>query len=70
MCFQSKDDYGHSDGEQSGFEQLSKMDVFVAEPTGVSSPKDKFCSICFEAIGGAVSGIALMPLVLRSYKNW
>ena len=60
MCFQGKDDHEHSVEEQSGFEHLSKMDVFVAEPKDVSSPKDKFCSVCFEAIGEAISGTALM----------
>ena len=62
MCFQTKDRHEDRDaGEQSaGFEHLSKMDIFEAEPKDVSSPKDKFCSICFEAIGESLSGTALM----------
>ena len=60
MCFQTKEGHGESDGEQSGFEHLSKMDVFAGEPKDISSPKDKFCSICFEAIGESLTGTALM----------
>lgn len=60
MCFQAKRNHDDTDGERPGFEHLSKMDLFAAEPKDVSSPKDKFCSICFEAVGEALPGTALM----------
>ena len=60
MCFHTKEGHGESDGERSGFEHLSKMDVFAGEPKDISSPKDKFCSICFEAVGESLTGTALM----------
>ena len=60
MCFQTKYNHEDSDGEQSGFKHLSKMDVFAAEPKDFSSPGDKFCSICFEAIGESLCGTALI----------
>lgn len=56
MCFQDEEAVHR---EQTGLEQVSKMDVF-SEPFDVSTPTDKFCSVCFEAVGGGVSATALM----------
>ena len=48
------------DAVDLGYELVSEMDAFTAEPTDVSSPDCKFCSVCFESIGASSSATALM----------
>ena len=57
-CFQNKQN--NNDALALGFEVVSQMDAFSSEPLDISSPTDKFCSVCFESVGGLVSATALM----------
>ena len=56
-CFHSQQ---AQEAHELEFELVSKMDAFSTEPLDISVPTDKFCSICFESVGGAVSATALM----------
>lgn len=56
-CFPSK---GCDDAQILNFEEVSRMDAFFTEPSDISKPTDKFCSICFEPIGEGISATALM----------
>ena len=48
------------DAKDLGYEVVSEMDAFTAEPSDVSSPEGKFCSVCFESIDGPFPATALM----------
>lgn len=57
-CFQNNQK--HQDALTLGYEVVSQMDAFSSEPLDISTPTDKFCSVCFESVGGMVSATALM----------
>ena len=57
-CFQSKQKL--NEAQELGFAVVSQMDAFSTAPLDVCTPTDKFCSVCFESVGGLVPATALI----------